>query len=186
MHLLRLLRIFIPLVILAAIVAGAVVVVTSRSDLQRSRKQVDATWPPLRNDLDARYRALAAANDAVRPVPGPLHQLVSQVGAAYGSWQNLEQHGAGVSSEVVAANDLESLGRRLVVAARAAPRLIGNTAALGVVSVYAAMNPPKSALAFDAAVDSFERERNRPARSIAARILGYRSIPAYDTSGTAT
>ena len=79
MHLLRLLRIFIPLLLLAAIVAGGVVVVTSRSDLQRSRKEVDTRWTPLRNDLDSRYDALAAANDAVRPVPGPLHQIVSQV-----------------------------------------------------------------------------------------------------------
>jgi hypothetical protein len=185
MHLLRLVRIFIPLLLLAAIVAGGVVVATSRSDLQRSRKQVDSTWTPLRNDLDARYVALAAATDAVRPIPGPLHQLVSQVATAYADWQRLERQGAGVSSEVVAANDLESLGRRLVIAARAAPRLVGNTAALGVVSVFAALRPPKSAVAFDAAVGRFERERNRPARSIAARILGYKSIPAYDTSGIA-
>jgi hypothetical protein len=185
MHVLRLLRIFIPLLLLAAIVAGVVVVVTSRSDLQRSRKQVEDSWTPLRNELDPRYRALAAANEAVRPVPGPLHQLVGQVTNAYGDWQSLEQHGAGVSSEVVAANDLEALGRRLVLAARAAPRLVGNAAALGVVSVFAALTKPKTAAAFDAAVDQFERERNRPARSIAARILGYKSIPAYDSSAPA-
>jgi hypothetical protein len=184
MHLLRLLRIFIPLLLLAAIVAGVVVVVTSRSDLQRSRKDVDTAWTPLRNGLDGRYSALVAANDAVRPIPGPLHQIVAQVAAAYGDWQNQERHGAGVSSEVVAANELESLGRRLVVAARAAPRLVGNTAALGLVSLYAAMKPPNSAVAFDAAVARFERERNRPARSLAARILGYKAIPAYDASGT--
>ena len=183
MHVLRLLRIFMPLLLVAAIVAGVVVVVTSRSDLQRSRKQVDATWVPLRNDLDARYLALAGATEAVRSIPGPLHQLVTQVSAAYSDWKALERHGAGVASEVGAANDLESLGRRLVVAARAAPRLVGNTPALGMIGVYAARAAPKTAVAFDAAVDRFERERNRPARSIAARVLGYKSIPAYDNSG---
>jgi hypothetical protein len=183
MHVLRLLRIFIPLLLVAAIVAGVIVVVTSRSDLQRSRQQVDATWVPLRNDLDARYHVLAGATEAVRSIPGPLHQLVTQVIAAYGDWQVLERHGAGVASEVGAANDLESLGRRLVIAARAAPRLVGNTSALGVIGVYAARAVPKSAATFDAAVDRFERERNRPARSIAARILGYKAIPAYDNSG---
>jgi hypothetical protein len=183
MHVLRLLRIFIPLLLVAAIVAGVVVVVTSRTDLRRARRQVDTTWVPLRKELDARYHALAATTDAVRSIPGPLHQLVGQVTAAYGDWQNLEQHGAGVTSEVVAANDLESLGRRLVVAARAAPRLVGNTPALGVIGVYATRAQPRSAVAFDAAVERFERERNRPARSVAARILGYKAIPAYDNSG---
>ena len=183
MHVLRLLRIFIPLLVVAAIVAGAVVVVTSRTDLQRSRKQVDEAWTQLRTDLDARYRVLAVANDAVRPVPGPLHELVAQVAAAYGTWGNLEQHGSSVSSEVVAANDLESLGRRLVVAARAAPRLVGNTPALGAVGAFAARPAPKTAVLFDAAVDRFERARNRPARSLAARIMGYTSIPDYDASG---
>jgi len=85
---------------------------------------------------------------------------------------------------VVAANDLESLGRRLVLAARAAPRLVGDSAALGVVGLFAALKPARSATAFNAAVASFERERNRPARSIAARILGYKAIPAYDTTGS--
>ena len=120
----------------------------------------------------------------MRSIPGPLHQLVTQVSAAYGDWQTLERHGAGVASEVGAANDLESLGRRLVVAANAAPRLVGNAAALGVVNVFAALKAPKSTAAFDAAVDRFERERNRPARSVAARILGYKSIPAYDRPGS--
>jgi hypothetical protein len=183
MHLLRLLRIFIPLLLVAAIVAGGVVVSTSRSDLQRSRKQVDDAWSQLRDDLDARYRTLAVANDAVRVIPGPLHELVGQVSAAYGNWQNLERHGSSVSSEVVAANDLEALGRRLVLAARAAPRLVGNPPAQGSVDAFAQRKVPKTAVSFDAAVDSFERARNRPARSLAARILGYTSIPAYDASG---
>jgi len=122
----------------------------------------------------------------VRSVPGPLHQLAGQVAAACGDWPNLESRGASVSSEVAAANGLESLGRRLVVAARAAPRLVGNTAALALVNAFAALKPPKSATAFDAAVDRFERERIRPARSVAARILGYTSIPAYDAPGTAS
>jgi hypothetical protein len=44
---------------------------------------------------------------------------------------------------------------------------------------------PAAAKPFDDAVDHFERERNRPARKVAARILGYDSIPTYDAS-TAT
>jgi hypothetical protein len=184
MHVLRLLRIFIPLLLVAAIVAGVVLVLTSRSDLQKSRKQVDTAWVPLRNALDGRYRTLAAANNAVNSVPGPLHQLVEQVSAAYGDWQHLESHSGSLTSEVVSANDLESLGRRLVLAARAAPRVIANPAALAKVNAYAALTPSPEGARFDATVSSFEKARNRPARTIAARILGYGSIPAYDRSGT--
>jgi hypothetical protein len=185
MHFLRLLRIFIPLLLVAAIVAGGVVVFTSRSDLQTARRRVDDTWKPLRTALDTRYGALATADNVVRSTPGPLHQIVVQIDREYADWRNLEANGAGVASQVTAANALESLGRRLVLAARAAPRLVGNVPALGSVDVYASLAPPTALAApFQAAVSHYERERNRPARRLAAGILGYKSVPAYDASGS--
>jgi hypothetical protein len=186
MHFLRLLRIFIPLLLVAAVVAGIVVVLTSRNELQSSRHQVDAEWKSLRPALDERYTNLQVANDSVKSVPGPLHQISTQVSAAYATWHDLEQHNGSVSSEVTAANNLESLGRRLVLSARAAPRLVGQTTALGAISAYAGLQPPASAADFDAAVTHFEHERSRPARSLAARILGYTSIPTYAAATTST
>ena len=73
MHVLRLLRIFIPLLLVAAIVAAVVVVLTSRNELQSSRRAVEDTWTPLRTGLDQRYAKLAVANNAVDTIPGPLH-----------------------------------------------------------------------------------------------------------------
>jgi hypothetical protein len=183
MHVLRLLRIFIPLLVVAAIVAGTVVVLTSRNDLQRSRTQVDRAWAPLRTMLDRRYRTLASADDVVKSVPGPLHQLVEQVSTADATWQNLEQHDAGVTAQIVAANNLESLGRRLVLAARAARRVAASPAALAAINGYAALTPPAATL-FDATVANFERARSGPARSLAARVLGYGPIPSYDSSAS--
>ena len=186
MHFLRLLRIFIPLLLVAAVVAGIVVVVTSRHELQSSRHQVDTQWNALRPALDERYSALQIANDTVKDVPGPLHQISTQVSSAYANWRDLEQHNGSVSSEVTAANNLESLGRRLVISARAAPRLVGQTQALGAISVYAGLQPPAGAADFDTAVTHFEHERSRPARSLAARILGYTSIPTYAVTTTSS
>ena len=183
MHFLRLLRIFIPLLLVAAIIAGIVVVVTSRSQLQSSRRQVEDTWRPLRTGLDERYGALAIANSSVKAVPGPLHAISTKVSSAEADWQRVEQNGS-VRSQVNAANSLESLGRRLVIAARAAPRLVGQTAALNAIAIYAGLKPPASADAFNAAVAHFENERTRPAKSLAARVLGYDSIPAYSTPGS--
>ena len=179
MHLLRLLRIFIPLLLVAAIVAGIVVVLTSRNELQSSRRDVEDTWTPLRRDLDQRYKTLTIANDAVKSVPGPLHAISTKVTSAYSDWGRLERQNGSVSSQVNAANTLESLGRRLVLAARAAPRLAGRTTALAAVAAYAALKPPSAADQYNNAVDHFEKERNRPARSLAAGILGYKPIPAY-------
>ena len=176
MHVLRLLRIFIPLVLVAAIVAGIVVVMTSRNELKKSHDQVESTWRPLRTALDARYEALNAADSAVASVPGPVQQIAAQVTAAYATWR---KHGGSVSSQVENANNLESLGRRLVVVSRAAPRLQGQTAKLGAVNLFAALKPPTQSTAFDDAVANFEHERHRPARTLAASILGYSEIPTY-------
>jgi hypothetical protein len=176
MHVLRLLRIFIPLLLVAAIVAGIVVVMTSRNELKQSHDQVESTWIPLRNALDQRYTALARARDAVQSVPGPVKEVAAQVTSAYDNWR---KHGGSVSSQVSNANDLESLGRRLVVVSRAAPRLQGQTAALNAVNAFAALKPPTASTNFDDAVANFEHERHRPARTLAARILGYGEIPTY-------
>ena len=185
MHVLRLLRTFIPLLIVAAIVAGTVLVLTSRAELKRSHRQVESTWTKLHTQLDERYTKLAAANSAVKQVPGPLHEVVTDVTTAYTIWTDLEVNNGSITAEVNAANRLESLGRRLVQAARNAPRLKGNASALAAVEAFAALPAPSDARGFDSSVDHFERERNRPARKLAAQILGYDSIPTYDATSPA-
>jgi hypothetical protein len=176
MHVLRLLRIFIPLLLVAAIVAGIVVVMTSRNELKQSHDQVESTWIPLRTALDQRYNTLDAARTAVQSVPGPVKEVAAEVATAYDNWH---KHSGSVSSQVANANNLESLGRRLVVVSRAAQRLQGQTAALNAVNTFAALKPPTQSAAFDDAVTHFEAERHRPARTLAARILGYSEIPTY-------
>lgn len=184
MHFLRLLRIFIPVLVIAAIAAGVIIVLSSRSELQSSRRQVNVAWTQLQGQLDPRYDKLKAADDAVRSTPGPLHKIVEQVDSAITNWRDLQTNGGSVSSQVTAANKLEALGRRLVQAARAAPRLRGKPA-LASVDEFASSAPPGAATAFEHAVSQYERERNRPARRLAASILGYKSVPAYDASGSA-
>ena len=186
MPFLRLLRIFVPLLIIAAIVAGAAVVLSSRSDLQSARRDVGNAWKPLRAALDTRYGTLATADNAVSSTPGPLHQLVEQVDHADANWRTLESSGGSVASQVQAANELEALGRQLVLTAHATPRLVGDTTALAAVDAYAKQATPTAAAAtFNAAVSRYQRERTRPARRFASGVLGYNSIPAYDASGAA-
>jgi hypothetical protein len=184
MPVLRWLRIFIPLLLVAVLVAGTVLVLTSRSDLQKSRGRVEDAWQPLFHSLDDRYGTLHTAYTAVNTTPGPLKQIVREVSSDYLHWRDLEQHDAGnVAAAVEAANALEASGRRLVVAARTAPRLKGDEARLSAVDAFAARPIPDSAGAFDDAVDAYEKLRARPSYTLAARILGYDSIPSFDTSG---
>src|SRR5258705_4579722 len=109
MRVLRLLRIFIPVLVIAAIVAGVIIVLSSRSELQSSRRQVGEAWTVLEGKLDTRYAKLKAADDAVRSIPGPLQQIVKQVDTAEITWRDLRAHGGSVAAQVTAANKLEAL-----------------------------------------------------------------------------
>jgi hypothetical protein len=184
MPVLRWLRIFVPLLLVAVLVAGTVLVLTSRSDLQKSRERVDEVWGRLDRSLDARYAALHSANTAVKGTPGPLAQIVKDVASAYTHWTDLEEHPRGVADEVAAANTLEATGRRLVVAAGKAPRLEGDEDALAAVDGFAALRMPELAVGFNELVAKFEDLRARPSYTLAARILGYDEIPDLDTGGT--
>jgi hypothetical protein len=185
MHLLRLLRIFVPLLVVGALVAGVIIVLGARHELQQSHREVEQVWTPLRGLLDDRYGKLNAADTAVRDTPGPVHELTLQVDAAYARWRDLEQHDGNVGSEVAAANALEALGRRLVLAVRAAPRLHGSETALGAIATYAGDRLPSLTGRFQQVVRHYEDTRDQPAHRLAARILGYESIPALDTLGSA-
>jgi hypothetical protein len=184
MHFLRLLRIFIPLLIIAALVAGVIIVLSSRSELQSSRRMVNEAWAQLDRQLTPRFDKLEAATDAVRTIPGPLHQIVQRIDSAETDWKEFRSNGGSVAAQVSTANTLEALGRRLVLAAHAARRLQGKPG-LATVDEFASTAPPAAAHTFEDAVSQYEKERNRPARRLAARILGYKSVPAYDASGSA-
>jgi hypothetical protein len=183
MSVLRWLRIFVPLLLVAVLVAGTVLVLTSRSELRDSRSQVDREWDALDRDLDARYDALHRAKEKVKDTPGPLAQIVKDVTSAYAHWTDLERHPRDVADEVAAANQLEAAGRRLVVAANAAPRLEGDEDALAAVDHFAALRLPERTERFNESVAEFEDLRSRPSYTLAARILGYDAIPDLDTGG---
>jgi hypothetical protein len=185
MPVLRWLRIFVPLLLVAVLVAGTVLVLTSRSDLQKSRQRVADAWEQLQPALNSRYGALHAANDAVKGTPGPLNNIVREVASDYSHWRDLEAHPQSVADDVEAANALEAAGRRLVVAAHKAPRLDGNEEVLGQVDAFAERRVPEQAAAFNELVGKFQDLRARPSYTLAARILGYDEIPDLDTGGGA-
>jgi len=184
MPVLRWLRIFVPLLLVAVLVAAVVLVFSSRSDLKDARGRVDAAWVPLQQDLGSRYDVLHVAftDDSIKSVSGPFHSIVRQTANSYQHWRDLVAHNGSVAAEVQAANDLEAAGRRLAYAAHQAPRLKGNQPALAKVDAYTAQSIPSTAAKFEIQVARFEKIRSRPVNQLAARVLGYDAIPDYDAT----
>src|SRR3954471_22487821 len=184
MPVLRWLRIFVPLLLVAVLVAAVVLVFSSRSDLKDARGRVDEAWVPLQGDLGSRYDVLHSAftYDPIKSVSGPFHSIVRQTANSFQHWRDLVTHDGSVAAEVQAANDLEAAARRFVYAAHQAPRLKGNQPALDKVDAYNALTPPSTAGKFEIQVARFEKVRSRPVNQLAARVLGYDAIPDYDAT----
>jgi hypothetical protein len=183
MHVLRVVRVLVVVLIGLVLVAGLTSVFTARPDLQTAKRNVDKTWTTLQADVAAHDRLLGQANDQLRKEQGPIRDLVTDVDAALGRW-NSATHGGSVATQVRAANDLEELGRRLVAAARHSPRVAADVAAKQAVDQYAA-DPDfakatlTTSVAYNKAVAAYEHERRGPVRSLVAKLLRDDEIPAF-------
>ena len=174
MHASRVLRVFLPFVIVLAVVALGVSVLTARPDIGDAKHAVDQAWPAVEQQLNARYDQLHEMDTALTDAPGQLGDLAGAVDAAYKDWSKAR----GVSARVRAANRLETLGRRLVVAAFASARVQRDKDTTGRVAAYAGA-PPPDAQVFNAAVAKYERERRGPVRGVVAKLMSEGRIPAY-------
>jgi hypothetical protein len=183
MHVLRVVRVLLPVLIVAAVVGAGVSVLSARPDIQKSRRNVDASWTSVSGQLDHRYDLLTTVDDDLRPVPGPLQTLVVQVDAALARWRSVRAHDS-IATQVTAANDVEGLARRLLATQAASPRVKGNAKILTALGQYLADPWLDPANAFNQRLSTYERERRGPVRAIVASLLGDDSIPVLDTTTT--
>jgi hypothetical protein len=170
----RALRVFLPFAIVVVLVALAVSVLTARPDIGDAKHAVDQAWPALEQQLNDRYDQLHTVDTALTDAPGQLGDLASSVDTAYKDWSKARS----VSARVQAANRLETLGRRLVVAALASARVQRNKDTTALVAAYASA-PVPDAQQFNANVAKYERERRGPVRGVVARLMSDGHIPAY-------
>ena len=183
MHVLRVVRVLLPVLIVAAVVGAGVSVLSARPDIQKSKSNVDASWTSVSGQLDHRYELLTTVDQNLQPIPGPLHTLVGSVDAALAHWRSLRPRGS-IATQVAAANDVEGLARRLIVTEAASPRVKGNVKVLTAVAAFLADPWQNAANAFNQRVTSYEHERRGPVRAIVASMLGDASIPVLDTTAT--
>lgn len=181
MHVLRVVRVLLAVVIVAAVVGAASSVLSARPDLQKAKGNVDTSWSSLSGQLDHRYDLLAKVDDKLRPIPGPMRTLVGSVDGAISRWHDVRSHGS-VASQVGAANDLEGYARRLEATAAASPRVHGNAAVVSALGAFLSDPSRGAATGFNTNVVNYEHERRGPVRTVVASVLGDGEIPLLDTS----
>jgi hypothetical protein len=170
--------------VIAAVVVGTVSVISARPGLNDAKKHVNRAWTPLATELGPRYAQLAVADAKLETLTGPVRQLADRVHAAVNTWNNAKAHGS-VSDQVRAANDLEALSRRLVVAARASERVKSDPAMTSAVEAFAgdqtftAAGGITTVAAFNQAVKDYEKQRNGPVRGVVATVLNAPAIPSF-------
>lgn len=170
-----LLRVFVLIVVLVA-VAGLAFVFTSRPDLEDAEKHVDTTWTATLAPLDARYTLLSQANAPLLPRPGPAGELAKDVDAGLQKWVKARE-AKDRAAAIEAANELEGLGRRVVVLVNASAPLSADPAVKGPTDAYAAAPLPAELTAFSKAVQDYADERKGPVKSVVADVFGYDSMP---------
>ena len=181
MHVLRVVRVLLAVLVVAVVVAAGSSVLSARPDLQKAKRNVDDSWSTLSGRLNHRYVLLAALDDKIRPIPGPIHALVGDVDGALARWRDVRTHSS-VANQVDAANDLEALARRLVATATASPRVKSNANVLPALGVFLADDSRTDAVDFNRDVVSYEHERRGPVRTVVASVLGDGAIPVLDTT----
>jgi hypothetical protein len=183
MHVLRVVRVLLLVLIVAAIVGAGSSVLSARPDLQNAKRNVDTSWSALSGPLNERYLLLADANEKLQPIPGPIRALVGDVDDALGHWNDVREHG-NVSAQVQAANNVEGLARRLVATAAVSPRVSGNPDAQKALVKFIGDGSRSGAVDFNKSVESYENERRGPVRAVVASVLGDGTIPVLDTTET--
>jgi hypothetical protein len=185
MHVLRVVRVLLLVLVAAVVVGAASSVLSARPDLQNAKRDVDTSWSALSGQLSQRYLLLADANQKLQPIPGPIRGLVGDVGAALTNWRDAKEHGA-VAAQVKAANNVEGLARRLVATAAVSPRVKSNPDAQKALVKFIGDGSRAGASAgdFNKSVETYEHERRGPVRAVVASVLGDGTIPALDTTET--
>jgi hypothetical protein len=152
-----------------------VLVLTARPDLEDAKESVDTTWNAAIEPLDARYTLLGQANAPLRGRPGPAGELSTQVDEGLERWIEARE-GDDRAGAVAAANELEGLGRRMVVLVTNSQSLTADPAVKGPADAFAAAPLPEELHAFTEAVQEYEDARQGPVRRVVADVFGYDSM----------
>jgi hypothetical protein len=184
MHVFRVVRVLLVVLVVAAVVGAGSSVLSARPDLESAKRNVDSAWATVAPQLDARYLKLTQVEHQLASVSGPVQAVAAEADTAVTHWFAVRQHGS-VAEQVAAANDVEAVARRLVATQAASPRVRGNATLVSDVDKYLAVNTHSAASDFNRTVESYEHERRGPLRAVVASVLGDGAIPTLDDTPAA-
>ena len=96
----RLLRRLVLIVLVGALGIAALLVFTTRPDIEDARDQLESSWDSAAPALDARFQVLAMVNNSVAETPGPVGEISNEVSDTLEGW--LEARAGGLISSVPA------------------------------------------------------------------------------------
>jgi hypothetical protein len=168
--------------VLLAAGAGALAA-TSKPGLDDATDAVDQRWDALRGPLTTRYEKLATLVDALTQVGGPDRTITQDLRASVARWRSVvaASRQAQPEAEAASANELESLVARARADVAGTARLKGDAAVAQALEGVALTAPPApDVVAYNQAVQAYERKRDRLPASLVADVLGFSSRPLLE------
>ncbi len=184
----RRLRVLVVLGIVVVLVAGAAVVVfTTKPDLDDKQERVDARWRPLRKPLQLRYQVLAGVEQAVTAAGGGERAVIKDLRDAFDRWAKLAgqpDDEADPRAEAETANELEALAARLRADVNGSERLKTVQPILAAIAMFdSTVVPPPAVRAYNRAVHDYQDTREGTLASVVVAIFGYDDRPTLVVGG---
>jgi hypothetical protein len=175
---------WLALAVVALVVAGLVVaVITVQPRLADARDSVDHAWAPLRVPLIARYQRLSGVVVTLDAAGARDRAVTKDLTAALAQWQ----HSAPTDdpgTQAPLADELEALALRARANVQHSDRLKSNPALQTAFAAFdqAIVNPP-AVVAYNQAVNTYQRRRSSTAGRIVAGLFGFGGRPVLTIVG---
>jgi hypothetical protein len=169
---------WLALAVVALVVAGLVIaVVTVQPRLADARDGVDHAWAPLRVPLIARYQRLSGVVLALDAAGARDRAVTKDLTAALAQWERIaptDDPGA----QAPLADELEALALRARANVNHSDRLLLNPAVKTAFGAFdqAVVSPP-AVVAYNRAVNTYQRRRTSTAGRIVAALFGFGDRP---------
>jgi hypothetical protein len=175
---LRRLRRLVLLAILAVAAGAGVLFLTTRPRLDDRRATVERDWRALRPQVDARVDALEALDLQIRKA-GPVRDQSEAVAAAVHDWQHATSGSGNLEDAILATNELEGAGRRLLALSLDPHRRYHSLpAVLDAATQYATRALPRADVQHvNTAVARYDDARGGVLRRLVADLLGDDALP---------
>jgi len=167
---------WVALVVLLLVGAFVALVITGHGALSNDSRQISDRWKPLRGPLADRYELLGSAAGVVDQVSSD-RSVTADITKAQRTWNAAQKH-SDIDTQVVAANELEGLARRLDANVAASVKLGADADVKAALDAFHQSAPAQPLVdGFDDASAQYAKDRTSIGRRLAAALFGYDARP---------